>query len=108
MNTFQVNFRPTSSKTWKKDAKRIIKILTSSSPRIIKTILLHPSYKYCKIVFFPFMLLLRLLGLIFKRNEETAEIAPVTDDIKTADQTKDILENPDKIDPKFLSKLTSE
>lgn len=108
MNTFQVNFRPASSKIWKKDAKKIIKILTSSSPNIIKAILLHPSYKYFKIAFFPFMLLLKFLGLIFKRSDETPEVTAIGDDEKTADQTKDILENPDKIDPKFLSKLTSE
>lgn len=108
MNTFQVNFRPASSKIWKKDAKRIIKILTSSSPKIIKSLLLHPSYKYIKIILWPCMMFLKLLGLIFRRSEDTSEITPLDADDKTADQTKDILENPDKIDPKFLAKLTSE
>lgn len=108
MNTFQVNFRPASSKSWKKDAKRIIQILTSPSPKIIKALLLHPSYKYFKICVFPFMMVFKLLGMIFSRSDSTSEIAPIENDEKTADQTKDILENPDKIDPKFLSKLTSE
>lgn len=74
MNTFQVNFRPAASKVWKKDAKKIIKILTSSSPRIIKNILLHPSYKYFKIMMLPFIWLLQLLGLIFRRSEDDGEI----------------------------------
>ena len=108
MNTFQVNFRPAASKIWKKDAKRIIKILTSGSPKIVKSILLHPSYKYIKIVLWPFLIFLKLLALIFRRSEDTPEIIPLDGEDKTADQTKDILENPDKIDPKFLAKLTSE
>lgn len=108
MNTFQVNFRPAASKAWKKDAKKIIKILTSSSPKVIKSILLHPSYKYVKIALFPFMLFLKFLGLIFRRSDDASEITTLQSEEQTADMTKDILENPDKIDPKFLAKLTSE
>ena len=109
MNTFQVNFRPTHSKVWKKDAAKIIKILTAKYPRGLKNILLHPAYKYFKIVMFPFFLLGKLLSLLVRRNEEDTDIGITQGDEKiTQDQTKDILENPDKIDAKFLSKISSE
>ena len=53
-------------------------------------------------------MILRAFSLLLKRSE-AVDIAPLeTDETKTADQTKDILENPDKIDAKFLSKLSSE
>jgi hypothetical protein len=109
MNTFQVNFRPASSKSWKKDAAKIIKILTSGYPKIIKKILLHPTYKYLKILMFPFILIWRFISLLIRRNSEEV-IAPISEweEKTTSDQTKDILENPDKIDTKFLSKLSSE
>jgi len=97
-----------TSSSWKKDAKRIIKILTSGYPNIIKKILLHPTYKIAKILFFPVVLLGKIFTAIIPKSE-TIDIKPLeSDDIKTADQTKDILENPDKIDPKFLTKLSTE
>lgn len=108
LNTFQVNFRPSPSYIWKKDAKNIIKILTSNTPKIIKNILLHPAYKYFKIFFFPFVLLGKLIKLLFMRSSGDDEVvAPKAEDASN-DQTTDILENPDKIDSKFLSKLSSE
>ncbi len=110
LNTFQVNFRPVSSKIWKKDAKRIIKILTSPFPNSIKKILIHPAFRYFKILIFPFILFGKILKLIFTHSG-TQEISVLQEDSKdqtTQDQTKDILENPDKIDMKFLSKLSSE
>jgi hypothetical protein len=57
MNAFQVNFRPAQAKVWKKDAAKVIKVLTSGYPKLIKNILLHPAYKYFKIAMFPFVLL---------------------------------------------------
>jgi len=107
LNTFQVNFKPIKSKVWKKDAKRIIKILTSSAPNSVKAILLHRSFKIIKIIFTPILLLFKLLSLLFKKEEEITTLKSQSDDGKW-DQTTDILENPDKIDPKFLSKLASE
>jgi hypothetical protein len=103
MNTFQVNFRPTSSKLWKKDASKVIKVLTSGYPKILKKILLHPAYKYFKMLMFPFILLGKLISLLIRRNEDDTNIGVLDHDDKTTnDQTKDILENPDKIDTKFL------
>lgn len=108
LNTFQVNFRPVTSNSWKKDAKRTIQILTSSYPNIIKNIMLHPGYKIAKIAVFPLVILWKLISLAIPKPE-TIDIKPLeTDEKITADKTKDILENPDKIDPKFLTKLSSE
>ncbi len=108
LNTFQVNFRPVTSNSWKKDAKRIIQVLTSSSPNLIKKIKLHPSFKILKLVFLPILLLGKLISMIVPKPE-TVDIKPLeADERVTADKTKDILENPDKIDPKFLTKLSSE
>jgi len=108
LNTFQVNFRPVTSTHWKKDAKRIIWILTSNSPNIIKKIKLHPSYKLAKIVFFPVILFGKFMSLIIPKPD-AIDIKPLeTEEKVTADKTKDILENPDKIDPKFLTKLSGE
>ena len=107
LNTFQVNFRPVSGKKWKKDAARTIKILTSGYPRFLKNLMLHPIFKYLKILLFPFILLWKLLRLLFSRDSDEA-IPAQTEEAVSWDKTKDILENPDKIDPKFLSKLTSE
>ena len=106
LNTFQVNFRPAHSQYWKKDAKKIIKILTSSYPRFVKNIFLHPAYKYFKILFFPFIILAKVTALIFGKNNQ--EIPQNIEEESILDKTKDILENPDKIDTKFLSKLSSE
>jgi hypothetical protein len=74
MNTFQVNFRPASSKSWKKDAKRTIKILISSYPKILKKILLHPAYKYFRILMFPVVLLGKFISLLIRRNQEDNNI----------------------------------
>jgi len=108
LNTFQVNFRPVTSNSWKKDAKRIIQILTSGYPNIVKKILLHPAYKVVKIIFFPLLLIWKLIAMTIPKTE-TIDIQPLETEDKTPwDKTKDILENPDKIDPKFLTKLSSE
>jgi len=108
LNTFQVNFRPITSHSWKKDAKRIIKILTSSSPNIIKKILLHRYFVIAKILFFPVILVAKLIAMTLPKTE-AIDVVPFESDEKiTSDKTKDILENPDKIDPKFLTKLSSE
>ena len=107
LNTFQVTFRPVSSKKWKKDVKRTIKILTSGYPKFLKNILLHPYFIYFKIIFFPFVLIGKLVQLLFTRDSEESVVVE-KDEIASSDQTKDILENPDKIDSKFLAKLSSE
>ena len=60
-----------------------------------------------KILGFPFIIIGKLLQLLFTRNSEEVPVSQ-TEEGSSGDQTKDILENPDKIDPKFLSKLTSE
>lgn len=106
LNTFQVNFRPLPSKSWKKDAKRIIKILSSNLPKAVKNILLHPAFKYFKILTFPFILLIKFLGLVVYRKQD--EEVPTISQENQAWNDKDFIENPDKIDPKFLSKLSSE
>lgn len=108
LNTFQVNFRPVTSNSWKKDAKRIIQILTSSYPNFVKKILLHPAYKLVKIWLFPIIILWKLVSLSIPKPE-AIDIKPLeADEKQTSDKTKDILENPDKIDTKFLTKLSSE
>ena len=106
LNTFQVNFRPIKSKIWKKDTKRTIKVLKANYPQFLKDILLHPLFWYFQIIFFPFFLLWKLLVLLFNRwNKDTWETLPPEEAV---DYANDILENPDKIDPKFLAKLSSE
>lgn len=108
LNTFQVNFRPSQAKSWKKNAKNIIKVLTSSHSPFVKKILLHPAYKYFKILFFPFILLGKFIRLLIWRGDETEQKVEDAEENTSGDQTKDILENPDKIDAKFLTKLSSE
>lgn len=87
--------------------KRTIKILTSGYPKFLKNILLHPYFIYFKIIFFPFVLIGKLVQLLFTRDSEESVVVE-KDEIASSDQTKDILENPDKIDSKFLAKLSSE
>ena len=106
LNTFQVTFRPISSKVWKKDAKRTIKILTSSSPKFIKDILLHPYFWYVKIIFFPLVLLGKFFNVLFFRN--TQDGIPQEGEDSWDTLAKNTIENPDSIDPKFLAKLSSE
>ncbi|MDA9129352.1 type IV secretion system DNA-binding domain-containing protein [Candidatus Gracilibacteria bacterium] len=107
LNTFQINFRPIASKKWKKDAKRIIKILTGNYPNFLKNILLHKNYKYVKIILLPFILIGKFIQLLIPRNTEEEKVSP-EEDKNALDQNKDIGENPDQIDPKFLTKLSSE
>lgn len=70
LNTFQVNFSPVSSKSWKKNAKKIIPILTSNYPRFLKNILLHPAFIYFKILAFPIYLLFKFIALLIPKHEE--------------------------------------
>lgn len=108
LNTFQVNFRPVRAKIWKKNAKYIIWVLSSNSPKCIKNILLHPAYRYFKIIFFPFFLLLKLFSLLVPKTDQEIQITAESEEEKKAEGIKDIIDNPDAINPKFLAKLASE
>lgn len=103
LNTFQVNFRPVTSKLWKKDAKRTIEILTSKYPKFLQHILLHPIFPVFKIIFFPILLLGRFLRLVLGYSGKTQYTSEVQDS-----QEKQTLENPDSVDVKFLQKLSNE
>lgn len=70
LNTFQVNFKPIEDKKWKKNSDKIIKILESSYPKFLKKIMLHPSFIIFRILFFPFIILWKLLSLVFYRKNE--------------------------------------
>ncbi|MFK7780069.1 MAG: type IV secretion system DNA-binding domain-containing protein [Candidatus Gracilibacteria bacterium] len=70
LNTFQINFTPIHSKKWKKGLVRIIKILSSKYPSYIKKILLNPKFVYFKIIFFPIILLFKLIKLFTRKIED--------------------------------------
>lgn len=109
LNSFQVNFRPVSAKVWKRDAKNIIKILSSSHPAWMKKLLLHPAYKVFKVLFFPLVLLLKFFSLLVAKNTNEVEISEVeTKEGKELQESSSILDNPDAIPVKFLSKISSE
>jgi len=101
LNTFQVNFTPVHARSWKKDAKKIIPILTSNYPKFLKNILVHPFFKYFKILFFPILLVFKLIGLLIPRWEE--------DKVEKEDGEKEeATEDKVEINTKFLDKLSSE
>ncbi len=112
-NTFQVHFRPTASKTWKKDAYKRINILESKKPNWIKNILLHPSYTYFSLLAFPLILLWKTIQLLLPSAEESGT-AKNADTSKNTDMSSDTLidhssiEHGDQISQKFIPKLTSE
>jgi len=70
LNTLQVNFSPIPAKLWKKDAKKIIPILNSSSPQFLKDIMLSPAYAYGKIAFSPIILLGKFIQILIPGGEE--------------------------------------
>jgi len=70
LNTFQINFTPIHSKSWKKWLVRVIKILSSKYPKYIKKILLNSKFIYLKIILFPIILLIKLIKLFTKKIEE--------------------------------------
>ena len=66
---FSGKLSPCAVKTLEKRCKKyIIKILTSWAPKILKQILLHPGYKYLKFSIYPFLLLFKLIWLLFRRS----------------------------------------
>lgn len=73
LNTFQINFTPVKSKLWKKDAPRLISILTSNYPEYIKKILLSKKFIYLKILLLPFIIVIKLFWLIFTKSTTTLE-----------------------------------
>lgn len=101
LNTFQINFAPVHSRSWKKDAKKIIPILTSNYPKFLKNILLHPFFGYFKILFFPIFLFLKLIGLLIPKSEDS-------DTVKEDGESQEATEDKVEINTKFLDKLSSE
>ncbi|MCP4523298.1 MAG: DUF87 domain-containing protein, partial [Candidatus Gracilibacteria bacterium] len=73
LNTFQVNFSPISDKTWKTNLEEIVKIITSKHPQFIKNILMSKYYIFVKILFFPFMIIGKLIGLMLPKNSSEDE-----------------------------------
>lgn len=102
----QINFAPVSAYKWKKSAKKITKILESTQPNWLKKIELHPSFIFLKIIIFPFMLLGKIISALFlSQAEEKVEAPDDTDIVEIAGQK---YENPDRIAPKFLPKISQD
>ena len=66
-----MHFRPIAGKKWKKNAKKIITILSSNAPEKIKKLQLHPGYIYIKILLFPIFLLTRMTVFLFSNREDS-------------------------------------
>ncbi len=81
LNTFQINFTPANNKTWKKWLDRTIKVLLSNYPAFLKKILLNPKFIYLKILFFPLILIFKLIALILP-NSGDSSAEEETDDKK--------------------------
>jgi len=73
LNTIQINFAPVSNNTWKKDSDKKVKILISDYPIFLKKILLSPKFIYLKILFYPLVLILKLINLFFRKSEDKIE-----------------------------------
>jgi len=69
LNTFQVNFTPIADKSWKKNNKKIIKLLLSKHSKIVKKILFSRYYIFIKILLYPFFLLWKLFSLFIPKGE---------------------------------------
>lgn len=72
LNTFQINFSPAQDNEWKKNAKEVYKIISSDSADFIKKIKLSPYLWILKLLFFPIILLWKIITLIFKKSEDDA------------------------------------
>ncbi len=73
LNTFQINFTPTSDKNWKKWATKIISIISSDYPDFVKRLLLSWKINYIKILIFPILLIFKLLWFLFSKLSWTTE-----------------------------------
>lgn len=108
LNTLQINFRPVKDSSWKKQAKETIEILTWNYPKIIKSILLSPYFKYLKIlkiIFIPFILIFKLFLLIFKKSDESQKV--VENEVENNENIDEILDESQKSIPKqFLNKIS--
>ena len=70
MNVFQVNFSPIWDKDWKWDSKRVISIIESKKPDLIKEFLLKPKSIWYKIWTYPFSLIWKIFSMIIPKSEE--------------------------------------
>lgn len=73
LNMLQINFAPAHDDTWKKNLSDTVQVLTSGYPKKIKAILLHPSYPYIKIAFFPFFLIGKLIRAVFSQKSSSPD-----------------------------------
>ncbi len=113
LNTFQVNFAPSSDYIWKKKAFKQIQILLSKYPKFLKEIMLSPNYIYLQILLFPFVLVMKLLSFFMKSGTPDIAQAPVEDgEQETAEKILSEAEIDDldeekaaKIPPYFLNKI---
>jgi len=73
LNTIQINFSPVENNFWKKWSDKIVKVLISDYPKILKKILLNPNFIYLKILFFPILLFFKFISFFSKKTEEKIE-----------------------------------
>lgn len=85
INIFQINFSPIPDIYWKEHAEKIVKILESNLPKILKNILIHHNLSFFKIFLFPFYLIIKFITLLFPKHEEESHEEThsiLSDDIK--------------------------
>lgn len=112
LNTFQVNFAPSSDAMWKKWAFKQIQVLMSKYPRFLKNLMLSRNYIYIQVVLFPFIVLMKWLTMMFKTS--SPDITTQTQDTHIEATEKILLESKidelseeqaAKIPPYFLNKI---
>ena len=102
LNTFQINFLPTNDRSWKKNSINQIEVLTSKYPSFFKSILLNSNFIYIKILFYPIIVLFKLLYLVLKRRDETdiTEVWIETSNDKKIEET--VVDDKEVKIPKFF------
>ncbi|MCH2188228.1 type IV secretion system DNA-binding domain-containing protein [Candidatus Gracilibacteria bacterium] len=97
LNMLQINFAPAHDASWKKKLSETVKVLTSGYPKWMKNILLHPAYGYFKILFFPFIILGKIISL-FTTSAKTEESVPEGEE--KVDKTDDNASSTRNVDDK--------
>ncbi|MCH8519022.1 type IV secretion system DNA-binding domain-containing protein [Candidatus Gracilibacteria bacterium] len=73
LTSFSVHFRPLPNYKWKKRSEYISKVLQSSLPKSLQKLLLHPSYSFLKILFYPFIFFGKILSFLIVGGESQKE-----------------------------------
>lgn len=108
LNSFQINFTPVSDKSWKKDATKIIEIITSKSSNFRKKLLMSKWYFLVKLAILPFSLVLKFFLLIFRKDTSDTEIKLPNDslDSKTNYEETTLDGKSISIPKNFINKLS--